>query len=161
MLTYLTQVVQNLTVPFIWWQATENEKVSNGSYKNKGTIEYNHGVYERSHILYAIRHLTLLILVEYKRIQNVRQYIFGKTCKKPYESYRKRANDLFPNIHGTELELLREKCTIKNESFDLLDIITIWCLAFLTFRYEICFYFAKKKNEMFLTASKTQQNRNF
>lgn len=57
--------------------------------------------------------------------------IFSVKHVKNHMKAIKRANDLFPNIHRTELELL-EKC-IKNESFDLSDITTIWCLAFLTF----------------------------
>lgn len=57
--------------------------------------------------------------------------IFSVKHVKNHMKAIKRANDLFSNIYRTELELL-EKC-IKNESFDLLDITTIWCLAFLTF----------------------------
>lgn len=44
-------------------QATENEKVSIGYYKNKGTIEYS--IYIDYICIHAIRHLILLILVEY------------------------------------------------------------------------------------------------
>lgn len=62
----------------------------------------------------------------------------------------KRANDLFRNIHRTELELLG-KCIKKTESFDLLDITTIWCLAFLTFQWNM-FLSCQQKEMYILTA---------